>query len=122
MSKSENLKRFFGEDGRTVILPIDHGTAIPVPGLERPGELIESVKDSVDGYVVNYGVARECRESLKGKGVCLRVDCYKPAYPGNTDEGPYRLFTAEDALGVGAHSMMNMCYAHHANEANARAV
>ena len=116
MSKSENLRKFFQADGRTVILPIDHGTVIPVKGLERPSEVIESVSGSVDGFVVNLGVARACKEALAGKGICLRTDGYKPTYPGNPDAGSYRLFTADDAESVGAHAMMNMCYLHHARE------
>lgn len=116
MSKSDNLKRFFQEDGRTVILPIDHGTAIPVSGLERPAELIEAVGDSVDGFVVNYGVARACSKALEGKGVCLRTDCYKPVYGDNPDEGPARLYTADDVHALRAHAAMNMCYTHHPKE------
>ena len=45
---------FFGRDGKTVILPIDHGTAIPVPGMEDPIGLIEETSPHVDGYVVKY--------------------------------------------------------------------
>jgi DhnA family fructose-bisphosphate aldolase class Ia len=41
-TKSENLSEFFRK-GKTVILPIDHGTAIPVPGLEHSGELIAAL-------------------------------------------------------------------------------
>lgn len=117
MSKSENLKSFFQDDGRTVILPLDHGTVMPVPGMDRPGELIESVHDSVDGFVVNLGVAHACCEALTGKGVCLRTDFYKPVYPGNPDQGPTRIYTAEDVANVGANAAMNMCYLHHPNEA-----
>ncbi len=118
MSKSDNLGRFFQEDGRTVILPIDHGTAIPVPELGDPNRLIESVSGSVDGFVVNLGLAQAYREALRGSGVCLRTDCYKPTYPGNEDNGAFRLFTAEDAMSVGAHAMMNMCYPHHRRESD----
>ena len=121
MSKADNLKAFFQDDGRTVILPIDHGTAIPVPDMSRPAELIESVRDWVDGFVVNLGVARNCHEQLSGKGVCFRTDLYKPAVPGNPDPGPVRLFTAEDAASAGAQAVMNMFYLHHPQEAdNAR--
>ena len=116
MPKSDNLSHFFQADGKTVILPIDHGTAIPVPGLERPSELISQLRDSIDGFVVNPGVAQACKEALSEKGVCLRTDGYKPTYPGNPDTGPYRLFTGEDAIALGAHAMMNMCYLHHPNE------
>jgi DhnA family fructose-bisphosphate aldolase class Ia len=121
MTKSDYLNSFFQEDGRTVILPLDHGTAIPVPDMAPPGELIESVRDWVDGFVVNLGLARHCREQLSGKGVCLRTDVYKPALPGNPDPGPARIFTAEDAASAGAQAVMNMFYLHHPEEAaNAR--
>lgn len=116
MSKSENLSKFFQADGKTVILPIDHGTVIPVQGLGRPGEVIDSVRKSVDGFVVNLGVAQVCAKELEGKGICLRTDGYKPTYPGNPDRGSFRLFSAEDADAVGAHAMMNMCYLHHPRE------
>lgn len=116
MGKSENLKAFFQEDNRTVILPIDHGTAIPVRGLEHPGEVIRSLRESVDGFVVSLGVGQSCKSELAGKGVCLRTDCYKPTYPGNSDKGPSRLFTCADARILGAHAIMNMCYPHHPDE------
>lgn len=119
-TRADNLSHFLQSDGRTVILPIDHGTAIPVEGLERPAALVESIRDHVDGFVVNLGVARHCLEAdaFGGKGICLRTDCYKPTYPGNPDEGAYRLYGAEEAEALGAHAMMNMLYVHHSNEAD----
>lgn len=116
MDREQNLSRFLQSDGRTVILPIDHGTAIPVPGLEDPTGLIESLNPVVDGYVVNLGVAISAAEALDEKGLCLRTDCYKPAYGENLDEGAYRLYGADEALTVGANAMMNMLYTHHSNE------
>jgi DhnA family fructose-bisphosphate aldolase class Ia len=116
MDRESNLSRFFQSDGRTVILPIDHGTAIPVPGLEDPIGLIEALNPIVDGYVVNLGIALAAADALEGKGICLRTDCYKPVYGDNMDEGSYRLYGADEALSVGAHGMMNMLYTHHANE------
>jgi DhnA family fructose-bisphosphate aldolase class Ia len=113
--KDDYLDRFF-RDGKTVILPIDHGTAIPVPGLERPDELIRATRDQVDGYVVNFGLARAFEGELEGKGLCFRTDVYKPAAAGNTDEGAYRVFAVEEALQVGAAAVMNMLYLHHPNE------
>lgn len=116
MDRESNLSRFFQSDGRTVILPIDHGTAIPVPGLEDPTGLIQALNPVVDGYVVNLGIALSAAEAFEGKGVCLRTDCYKPAYGDNMDEGSYRLYGADEALSVGANAMMNMLYSHHSNE------
>lgn len=116
MDRESNLSRFFQSDGRTVILPIDHGTAIPVPGLEDPTGLIQSLNPVVDGYVVNLGIALSAAEAFEDKGVCLRTDCYKPVYGDNMDEGSYRIYGADEALSVGAHAMMNMLYSHHSNE------
>ena len=117
MTREENLKQFFGDDGRTVILPIDHGTAIPVPGMESPETLIEKTSPHVDGYVVNLGVALAGYEVLEGKGICLRTDCYKPVFEDNHDEGAYRIFGVEHADMIGAHAVMNMLYPDHCNEA-----
>ena len=117
MTKSQNLSHFLQEDGRTVIVPIDHGTAIPVPGMEDTGALIESLHPHADGFVVNLGVAQAFRDTIGEKGLCLRTDCYKPVFGENTDEGAYRLFGADEAGEVGAHAMMNMLYLHHRNEA-----
>lgn len=117
---AENLARLFhpSVDGkpRAVILPMDHGTAIPVPGLSRLDALIESVNAFCDSYVVNYGAAREISGTLKGKGLCLRTDVYKPAHGPNANHGAYRVFGARDALRVGAHAVMNMLYVHHPEE------
>ena len=117
MTREQNLSHFLQSDGRTVILPIDHGTAIPVPGLEDPTGLVQSLNPVVDGYVVNLGVALSVADAFEDKGICLRTDCYKPRYGDNMDEGSYRLFGADEALTVGAHAMMNMLYTHHSNEA-----
>jgi DhnA family fructose-bisphosphate aldolase class Ia len=68
MNRQENLETFF-RNGKTVILPIDHGCAIPVPGLENPFSLIDQVNDFVDGYVMNLGVALRAADSLAGKGI-----------------------------------------------------
>lgn len=115
-TKEDHLQQFFREDGKTVIVPIDHGTAIPVPGLEDPGSLIESLNPFADGYVVNYGVASAFAEPLAGKGVCFRTDVYKPAAPGNRDLGSFLVYSAEDAMELGANAVMNMLYTHHAEE------
>ena len=114
--KDERLKKFFPND-RTVILPIDHGTAIPVPGLEDPAGLIEALNPVVDGYVVNMGVAKACGDLLEGKGTCLRTDVYKPVAEGQPDHGSYLTYSVEDALAVGADAMMNMLYTDHPSEA-----
>lgn len=117
MDRNENLSHFFQSDGRTVILPLDHGTAIPVPDMPEPIRLIESVLPSVDGFVLNLGLAMAAADAIGDKGLCLRTDVYKPRHADNLDEGCYRVYGAAEALTVGAHGMMNMLYLHHSNEA-----
>ena len=106
----------FFTEGRTVIVPIDHGTVIPVPGLEDPATLVETLNPYADGYVVNLGLGRACGEALDGKGICFRTDVYKPVHGENPDEGSTRVFAADDGLEVGANAVMNMCYPHHPQE------
>lgn len=107
------LRHLFGEDGRTVILPMDHGTVIPVPALGRMGELIEATAPHVDGFMVNLGAALAYRECLAGRGVCLRADVAKP----DLDEGSVRVFGPGEAMAAGATALIHMLYPGHFNEA-----
>jgi DhnA family fructose-bisphosphate aldolase class Ia len=90
MNRQENLETFF-RDGKTVILPIDHGCAIPVPGLENPFAMVEKVNEFVDGYVMNLGVALRAGDILAGAGSIGMWNC-------------------EDAEMVGANAVMSMLY------------
>ncbi|MEO0448204.1 MAG: hypothetical protein AAF191_19220, partial [Verrucomicrobiota bacterium] len=104
---------FFQSDGKTVILPIDHGTAISTPGLENPRGLISDLWDAVDGFVVNLGMARAFRNELSGKGICLRADIYKP----DLEESSVRVCGVDEADMVGATGMMHMLYPGNDHEA-----
>jgi DhnA family fructose-bisphosphate aldolase class Ia len=112
-----NLRPFLRANGRTVIVPVDHGTAIPVPGLEKPADLIRTLSPWADAFVVNYGAARACRSALEGRAVCLRTDVYKPARAGQPDHGAWMTHGAADAVRVGAQCVMHMLYPHHPDEA-----
>lgn len=117
MNFDSNLSRFIQSDGRTVIIPIDHGIAIPVTGMPDPVALIEELNPEVDGYVVNFGLARMGAGAMHGKGICLRTDGYKPAFDPKLDEGSYRLYGANDASMLGCNAVMNMLYTPHPHEA-----
>ncbi len=105
----------FFRDGRTVILPIDHGVAIPVPGLENPFELIEKVNSFVDGYVMNLGLALRTADLVQGKGICLRTDVYNTRQTG-AGAGSIPVYDSETAEMVGAHAVMNMLFPFSENE------
>ena len=103
-----------------MIIPMDHGTIVPVPGLGNGRDMIGELRDVADGFILNLGLAASAAEELEGKGVCLRTDA------GNTwmakeeehrGSGAYRLFGVETAFSVGATAVMNMLFPGHANEA-----
>ncbi|MEM2343708.1 MAG: 2-amino-3,7-dideoxy-D-threo-hept-6-ulosonate synthase [Thermoproteota archaeon] len=59
-AKRRRLRRIFREDGKTVIIPMDHGVSIgPVKGLENMKRLVEELsKGGVDAVVVHKGWAK----------------------------------------------------------------
>lgn len=114
LSRQDNLNLFF-RNGRTVILPIDHGVAIPVPGLADPTSLIERVMPFVDGFVLNLGLALRLGEALEGKGLCLRTDVYNVRTEG-PGAGSIAMYGIEEAEMVGASAVMNMLYTDGPNE------
>jgi DhnA family fructose-bisphosphate aldolase class Ia len=108
MTRQENLDAFF-TNGRTVILPIDHAVAIPVPGLENPFDLVERVGPYVDCFVMNLGMAMRAADSMAGKAICLRTDVYNTRLTGE-GAGSINVYGPEDAELVGANAVMNMLY------------
>jgi DhnA family fructose-bisphosphate aldolase class Ia len=114
MNRQENLEAFF-RNGKTVILPLDHAVAIPVPGLENPFDMIDRVSPYVDGYVMNLGVAMRAADSMAGKGICLRTDVYNTRMTGE-GAGSINVYGVEEAEMVGANAVMNMLYPNGFNE------
>jgi len=117
---ASNLDRFFNRsaDGkmRTMILPVDHGTAIPVPGLRDLRGLLDAVNPWYNGYVMNYGAVRAVGTAAAGRGMCLRTDVYKPTFAGNPNRGSFQVYGAAEACRLGVHAVMNMLYVHHEEE------
>lgn len=114
MNRQENIDTFF-RDGKTVILPIDHGVAVPVPGLENPFTLIEQLNPYVDGYVVNLGLALRTGDLLTGKGICLRADVYNGRTTGR-GAGSIPVYGLSEAEMVGATGAMTMLFPMAENE------
>jgi DhnA family fructose-bisphosphate aldolase class Ia len=120
MTKETCLETFFNPDGKTMIIPMDHGTIVPVPGLGNGRDLIAELRDHCDGFILNYGLAAAAADELEGRGVCLRTDCGNTCIPKEEEfdpSGAYRLFSVEAAYEVGATAVMNMCFPGHVNEA-----
>ena len=58
--KARRLKRIFGEDGKTVIIPMDHGVTLgPVKGLVNMQSIVDALAHGgTDAIVIHKGVAK----------------------------------------------------------------
>ena len=101
--KRQRLNRIFQPDGRAIIVAMDHaGGGGPLPGLERPGETIARlVEAGVDGIMTTYGTARTFQAELQGRGLIVRID-----------SGDHLQYSVEDALRIGADSVITMGWVH----------
>jgi predicted phospho-2-dehydro-3-deoxyheptonate aldolase len=58
--KTRRLRRIFREDGRTVIIPMDHGVSVgPIEGLEDMKQTVDNVsRGGADAVLVHAGIAK----------------------------------------------------------------
>lgn len=107
LGKKLRMSRIFRKDGKTLIVAMDHGAAMPVPGLEKPGKIIRDVIDGgADAIVTSYGLADRFGEEIAGRAsLILRLDGGSSAF-GKT--GFTQLFKVEDAVQIGADAVLCM--------------
>ncbi len=76
MTINRRLKHIFREDGRALIVAMDHGLLDgPKPGLERPDETITRVvAGGADAILTSYGIARKFSRELAACGLIVRAD------------------------------------------------
>src|SRR5512136_475426 len=68
------LQRIFKEDGRTVMLAVDHGYFLgPVSRLEEPRKTIEPLIPYADSLMLTRGVLRNCIDAKYNIPIVLRV-------------------------------------------------
>ncbi len=110
------MRNIFAGDGRTVILPIDHGAALNVqPGLKDPGYTITRCFEAgADAVLTTFGVAQNFEKELAGRGLIIRMD------GGNSElgqaSGDELLFTVDAALRFGADGVACMGFLGTENE------
>jgi fructose-bisphosphate aldolase/2-amino-3,7-dideoxy-D-threo-hept-6-ulosonate synthase len=73
VGKIRRLKRIFREDGRSVIVPMDHGVTLgPVRGLVNMQEIIDKlVLGGTDGIVLHKGIAKKIE--TRGMGLITHL-------------------------------------------------
>jgi fructose-bisphosphate aldolase, class I len=75
------MGRIFGADGRTVVLPLDHGSMLGrVPGLEDPVASVEAFSElPCDGFLITPGVTARSASRFARRGSqarLLTIDSY----------------------------------------------
>jgi DhnA family fructose-bisphosphate aldolase class Ia len=109
------VNRLLAEDGKGVIVALDHGRADGVlRGMEDPGAVIEAaIEGGADGLLTTLGVLKHYRELLVGRiPVALRLDGGPSSY--REDWLAYSewklLHSVDDALRLGAESVAVMAF------------
>lgn len=107
--KEFRARRLFGEDERTVIIAFDHaGFMGNIPGLEHPGELLDTLRSTgIDAVLTTIGIARTFSGRFGHLGLILRADG-GVSMRSPTMGSIQRLFSAEDAVRLGADAVICM--------------
>lgn len=104
--KRYRLGRIFAEDGRSVVLPVDHGSMLGrVSGLEDPVGLIgKLIGLNPDGFLIGPGIVTRTAELFAGRAAPARLLTID-TYWREGDRGEHVLMTTLEravALGVDA--------------------
>ncbi len=109
----ERLGKIFRDDGRALIVPIDHTIAGGiVPGWENPAAtLARVIAGGADGIMTTYGILKQFRGLMAGKvAMLLRLDGGMSFF--REQWGEYTqwrlLYSVEDALRIGADGVIVM--------------
>ncbi len=98
------LRRLFGDDGRCVVVPLDHGTILGrLPGLEDPIAVLERLLEApCDGFLLGPGVLRRSAELFGRRSAPARILTIDVHWR-DAGGGSHRLVTSVEtaaALGV----------------------
>ena len=110
-AKKVRMSRILREDGKALVVAMDHGSFMPVPGFEKPKKSLKLILDGgADAIMTTFGIVQLYGDMIAEKaGLILRLD------GGTTILGPKpenicQLFSVEDALKMGADGVICMGY------------
>src|SRR5919106_4371080 len=113
--KLRRAHRLFREDGRAVLVAIDHAAYMGTGPVEAAIEAIAAGRP--DGILASWHVARSHAESFVDAGLILRVDGgiseLRKDMPGDVSSMLYR---AEQALAIGADAVVALAFPGAPNE------
>ncbi len=101
--KKRRLKRIFKDDGRTVIVPMDHGVTIgPVKGIENMQQIVDCLlKGAVDAVVVHKGIAK-CID-VANAGLIVMLSAMSSFSPNSGNK--VQVCTVQEAVRLGADAV-----------------
>lgn len=116
--KELRLSKIFGRDGKTLIVPLDHGICSgAVNGLEFPERTINNLKEGgVDAFIATYGMVKKFHKDFAGYGLILRMDG-GPSDFANDIEETKLMCTLEDAIRLGVDAVITSTWLGGPNEA-----
>ena len=105
---TRRLNRIFAEDGRAVIVALDHGLIDgPCAGFERPGDTISAVvAGGADAILTSYGIAEAFASELSRVGLIVRSDGASTNLGSPSTGSVGQFFGAEAALRLGADALV----------------
>jgi len=113
--KNLRLGRIFQSDGKSLIVPMDHGMGDgPIKGIEKPEEtLMKVISGGADAILTTFGIAARFHGVLKRRvGLILRLDSGDTASwrDPTTRKEWNRPYSVEDAIRMGADGVVVMGY------------
>lgn len=108
---SQRMNHIFKPDGKTFIMAMDHGANFNVlPAMKDPKKLIHDIAlAGADAFLTTAGMADKFGDSFLGKGIILRIDG-GVSFLGDRKKPMQIVATAEDALRLGADSVITMSF------------
>jgi len=113
----KNLRRgrIFRNDGKSLIVAMDHGMADgPIEGLEKPGQTLSKIlSGGADAVLTTFGIAMQFHDLMKGRvGLIVRLDCGETSFwrEPESKEQWYKPYSVRDALRIGADGVVVMGY------------
>jgi len=108
---THRMNHIFQPDGKAFIMAMDHGANFNVlPAMKDVGKIIRDVASAgADAFLSTVGMADKFSECFLGKGIILRIDG-GVSYLGDRKHPMQIVATAEDALRLGADSVITMSF------------
>ena len=105
------LNHIFRENKKSFILAMDHGANFNVlPAMKDPKNIIkELARAGADAFLATAGMADKFGDCFLGKGIILRIDG-GVSFLGDHKKPMQIVATAEDALRLGADSVITMSF------------